>query len=263
MKDIFAEFGIPDKVISDNGPHYSSHMFRTFAKDWGFIHTTSSPHRPQGNGFIERQVQTIKQLQKKSSSSDTDFQLALLHWRATPVSAKIPSPAQMLMGRRIKSTIISKVENSLPEKEEIRNQLIQRQQAQKMHFDRHALKHDLPPLYSGQQVRVQHPTSGCWEPAVIKCTTDDPRSYIVQQANGQVIRRNRQHIRETPIAMPDARSTAILPSVPATDAEPPRPETDQTEVRPPTTPSGEAGNTEGIRTRSGRTVRPPQRFANL
>ena len=86
MKDAFSEFGIPDKVMSDNGPHYSSQLFCAFAQEWGFVHTTSSPRRPQGNGFIERQVQTVKQLLKKSIRSGSDFKLALLHWRATPVS---------------------------------------------------------------------------------------------------------------------------------------------------------------------------------
>ena len=54
LKDVFAENGSPDKVISDNGGHYISLAFRTFAEEWCFDHTTSSPHYPQSNGFIER-----------------------------------------------------------------------------------------------------------------------------------------------------------------------------------------------------------------
>ena len=278
MKDVFAEFGIPDKVMSDNGPHYSSQAFRTFAQSWGFVHTTSSPRRPQGNGFIERQVQTIKQLLKKSIRSGSDFELALLHWRATPINSKIPSPAQLLLGRRVKSTIISKVENSLSDKEEIRNQLIQRQQAQKMYFDRHALKQDLPPLYRGQHVRLQHPTSGSWEPATIQSTTDDPRSYIVHQANGQVVRRNRQHIRETPIATPTvmpAVTPVLTPdtasAVTSTALQNPVsnsgatliPEAERENIPKPATPIRGPENATRHSTRSGRISKPPQRFADL
>ena len=60
MSEVFAENGSPNKVVSDNGGHYSSQAFRNFAAEWCFDHVTSSPHFPQLNGFIERQVQTVK-----------------------------------------------------------------------------------------------------------------------------------------------------------------------------------------------------------
>jgi len=53
MKPIFARYGIPDIVISDNGPQYSSQEFKEFAKAYNFEHITSSPYYPQGNGEAE------------------------------------------------------------------------------------------------------------------------------------------------------------------------------------------------------------------
>ena len=50
MKRIFAHHGIPQTVISDNGPQYSSQEFRHFAALYGFSHITSSPEHPFGNG---------------------------------------------------------------------------------------------------------------------------------------------------------------------------------------------------------------------
>ena len=99
LKEIFSEYGIPDKVVSDNGPHFDSEAFRMFAKSWGFDHTTSSPRRPQGNGFIERQIQTVKHTMVKARESGIDLDLAMLYLRSTPVSHKLPNPAEMLMGR--------------------------------------------------------------------------------------------------------------------------------------------------------------------
>ena len=58
LKAIFARHGIPETVISDNGPQYSSAEFAKFAEDWGFTHITSSPKYPQSNGEAERMVQT-------------------------------------------------------------------------------------------------------------------------------------------------------------------------------------------------------------
>ena len=55
-------FGRPDEIVSDNGPQYIGKPFQDFVHKWGIQHTTSSPRFPQSNGFIERQVQTIKKI---------------------------------------------------------------------------------------------------------------------------------------------------------------------------------------------------------
>ena len=46
MKPLFARHGIPDVIISDNGPQYSSQEFKQFAEDYEFSHVTSSPYHP-------------------------------------------------------------------------------------------------------------------------------------------------------------------------------------------------------------------------
>ncbi|KAJ8365010.1 hypothetical protein SKAU_G00138410 [Synaphobranchus kaupii] len=66
MKSMFARHGIPDIVVSDNGPQYASAEFKTFTESWEFEHVTSSPKHAQSNGQAERMVQTIKNLLKKS-----------------------------------------------------------------------------------------------------------------------------------------------------------------------------------------------------
>ena len=65
LKSQFAKYGIPDELISDNGPQYSSLAFKEFSNNYGFVHTTSSPKYPQANGEAERAVQTIASLLKK------------------------------------------------------------------------------------------------------------------------------------------------------------------------------------------------------
>ena len=72
LKRIFARFGIPEKVVSDNGQQYSNtrnllsdnHEFKKFAEEWGFSDTTSSPEYPQSNGASERVVQTARRILK-------------------------------------------------------------------------------------------------------------------------------------------------------------------------------------------------------
>jgi transposase InsO family protein len=61
-KSIFARHGIPETLISDNGPQYASRDFAEFVQDYKFEHRTSSPFLPQGNSEEERTVGTIKSL---------------------------------------------------------------------------------------------------------------------------------------------------------------------------------------------------------
>ena len=65
MKVIFDRHGIPNTVIADNMP-FGSKQFQEFSKEWNFNLVMSSPRFPQSNGMAERNVQTIKNLYKKS-----------------------------------------------------------------------------------------------------------------------------------------------------------------------------------------------------
>lgn len=57
LKPIFSRHGVPETMVSDNGPQYASQEFAEFAQLYDF---TSSPYFPQSNGQAERTVQTLK-----------------------------------------------------------------------------------------------------------------------------------------------------------------------------------------------------------
>jgi transposase InsO family protein len=101
-KSTFARHGIPEVVISDNGPQYSCQDYKHFASKWGFQLKTSSPVYPQSNGLAERTVQT--DLLQKAKASGEDPYLSLLSYRNTPVS-DAGSPAQLLMNRRLRTDL--------------------------------------------------------------------------------------------------------------------------------------------------------------
>ena len=100
LKSIFSRHGIPETVLSDNGPQYSSAAFRDFAKEYEFEHVTSSPKFPQANGAAERAVKTVKQLLDKNN----DPYLAMMVYRSTPLENGY-SPSELLMGRKLRTTL--------------------------------------------------------------------------------------------------------------------------------------------------------------
>ena len=60
LKTHFSRHGIPDVLVSDNGPQYVSEEFQAFAQEWEFRHVTSSPHYPKSKGKAESAVKTWK-----------------------------------------------------------------------------------------------------------------------------------------------------------------------------------------------------------
>ena len=139
LKQIFARHGIPETVISDNGPQFSSHEYKLFSKNYQFQPIFTNPQYPKSNGQVERSVQTIKLMIKKSIIDKKDFQLALLNYRNTPIDTLQASPAQLLMNRRLRSKLptIPKMLLTQPEKDKSKL-LQQRQQKQAYYHDKKA-----------------------------------------------------------------------------------------------------------------------------
>ena len=93
MKDVFARFGAPKEVVSDNGPQFISEEFQQFSVKCKFNHVTSSPYLPNSNGEVERAVQTAKRILAQS-----DPWLGLMVYRDTPIATTGCSPSQLMLG---------------------------------------------------------------------------------------------------------------------------------------------------------------------
>ena len=93
LEELFSVEGIPDEIMSDNGPPFNGKEFSSYLTGLGIRHTTSSPNYPRSNGFIERQIQTVKRLIEKANSSGRRHQEALTSLRAQPLVDGLPLPS--------------------------------------------------------------------------------------------------------------------------------------------------------------------------
>ena len=86
LRSIFSTNGLPQQIVTDNGPTFTSEAFKEFTKRNGIKHTFSAPYHPSSNGLAERAVQTFKQsLRQMQAGSITDkISKFLFKYRITP-----------------------------------------------------------------------------------------------------------------------------------------------------------------------------------
>ena len=153
LKTIFARHGIPEVLRTDNGPQYVAKEFAVFAKAYGFQHITSSPRFPQSNGQVERMVQTIKGILKNS----TDPHLAVLSYRATPMPWCGLSPSELLMGRRIRTTVPQTKKQLTPSWSylpQFKRDNLHFKEKQKENFDKHHHAREQSEIPDGSEVVI-------------------------------------------------------------------------------------------------------------
>ena len=107
LRQMFATHGIPEIIVSDNGSVFTSKEFQQFAQMNGIKHVTTAPYHPASNGLAEWAVQTLKMGLKKITDGTLEDRLArfLFQYRLTPHTTTGTSPAELLMGRKPRSTL--------------------------------------------------------------------------------------------------------------------------------------------------------------
>ena len=185
---VFTELGRPFILRSDNGPCYSSREFHNFLSFYHVDHVTSSPHYPQSNGFAEALVGITKKLMEKSVKKGKPWNYGLLQYRTTPISSTLPSPLEMLTGRRPHSSL-PQLPSSIGKNMEtsrICQELLRRQP----NTSTGAM--DLEP---GQPVFVKEVNGNIWRTATVDQPAAKPHSYWVRFPDNSILRRTRSMIK--------------------------------------------------------------------
>ena len=94
LRQIFSTHGVPQEIVSDNSPSFTSHEFKEFMTRNGIHHSLTAPYLPRSNGLAERAVQTFKAAMKKIDGP-LHIRMArfLFSYRITPQSMTGRSPA--------------------------------------------------------------------------------------------------------------------------------------------------------------------------
>lgn len=196
IKSIFSRHGIPQIVVSDNGPQFASREFEQFSRTYEFQHVTSSPRYPRSNGEAESAVKIVKKMLIKCLHDKTDPYIGMLNLRNTPKSFG-PSPAQLLFSRVLNSKIPTNNKLLKPKMYKYDERYDRYKETQKKYYNKRAK--NLEPLSVSQRVFFKKTENDLWTPGVVTSRLEDqPRSYRVADEEGNEYRRNRVHLSPQP-----------------------------------------------------------------
>lgn len=109
LREIFARFGLPETIVSDNGTQFTSSLFQKFVKLNKIKHITSAPGHPATNGAAENSVKSFKNGLKsaltdgKTTDIDIIMQRYLFDYRITEHCSTRESPAKIMFARKLRS----------------------------------------------------------------------------------------------------------------------------------------------------------------
>ena len=283
-----ARYGVFDVLLTDNGPQFIASEFEGMCNRYGTQHITSSPYWPQGNGKAEASVKIIKNIMKKAGLKN--LYEALLNHRNTPPAGHDLSPAQRCMGRRTQLPLPLTGRHLLAsvsprQMASVPSAISNKRLAAKSQYDRRN-RANLAPILPGAYVYAKpppHRKAGPWDYGRVT-GHPTPNSFIIDTPRG-VTRRNRVHLRlaapPPPNALKQARPLVEFP-FPSTDSGPnltppdvpaecPPPDNFPGRSAPSRSTNGATADVQqspaspkpaeaAVKTRSGRTIKPPSKL---
>lgn len=196
-------------------------------------------------------VQTAKRILKKNK----DPYKALMDYRNTEIQGLGKSPAQMFLGRRLKTNLPATADLLRPAENNQHAKLQARQMQYKEFHDRRGTR-NLPDLHPGDNVMLQD--GNTWRHATVESKLSLPKSFLVS-CDGKQYRRNRSMLKPTKSEKPKQEVSEDFDlQIPDRDGP--------TDIRSKSiqesTSASVKESEEPRQTRSGRTVKIPSKFAD-
>ena len=109
LTPVFARWGIPRQVVSDNGPQFTSYEFKHFLLKNGIEQKLSAPYHASSNGQAERYVQSFKnaldKMQFEHGTVEEKLAKFLLAYRNAPHALTNETPANLFLKRELRTKL--------------------------------------------------------------------------------------------------------------------------------------------------------------
>ena len=109
LSNMFARWGIPDEIISDNGRQFVSKDFDQFCAQVGIKQRKTALHHPQANGAVERLNRVLKEgiraFKEEGRTFDDALRSIISNYRSTPQCTTGVTPSELMIGRRFKMAL--------------------------------------------------------------------------------------------------------------------------------------------------------------
>ena len=190
LRSMFARFGLPEQLVSDNGPQFTSTEFAQFMKGNHIKHILCSPYHPSSNGLAERFVQTFKRSMRAGEQDGRSLQHRLseflLTYRTSTHATTDTSPSELFLNRKLRT----RFDLLKPDTKGI---VESRQAEQKKHHDSHSKQRC---LFPGTPVMVKdYRHSNKWIRGTILKKLG-PVTYTVDVGNGNLWKRHIDQLRK-------------------------------------------------------------------
>ena len=102
LRTMFARFGLPKVIVTDNGTCFTSSEFTEFLRQNHIRHFKTAPYHPSSNGLAERTVQTFKIGMKKQLTGTIQTKVShfLFHYRVSTHATTGVAPAELFLKQR-------------------------------------------------------------------------------------------------------------------------------------------------------------------
>ena len=198
LQHVYATFGLPVSLVSDNGPCFTSNEFKHFMERGGVKHVTTAVFHPSSNGQAERCVQTFKNMLKKSTEPlGVAIDRFLFNYRQTPHATTGVSPAELMFGRRVRCKFDllfpgGKGHQAVLDRDEVRTRVQEKQGIQVKNYCKRPREAKLA-VHSKVMVRNYGRHGSKWLPATIDKKTG-PISYRCLLEDGNQVKRHQDQV---------------------------------------------------------------------
>lgn len=223
LRTCFAAYGLPNTLVTDGGPQFTSEEFGNFLKSNGVHHVLSPPYHPASNGLAERMVQTtkkafLKQLLEESKTNSTrtlqhKIDNFLFAYRNTPHSFTGVTPAETFLKNKPRTPLSFLKPYLTGEMETKQNQI-------KASSDKNRGKCRMFEIGESVFVRTVRNEIVNWQPGVVKSRKSNV-TYLVK-VEGRIRYVHADHLRKN-FTLEDDDEELVLPKGRIVQEEPLRP----------------------------------------